>query len=440
MEPGVAGALLAIDAVLEGHPVDPEYAELAELALILTSERPLVAEDFAASMDTRVKRRFARPAPSPEGRRRRSPRWRPLFGTAAGVAVAGVAAALVISGLNGSQPQLRRDISAAPGVAVGGATVAASTSSSATAAATSSGASAPAAPVPNGPGSGGGSSGQQLYGAAGGKSAAPPHATAHAKPSTHTTVPTSGAATGTRQVIQSAQLLLRASPTQVQQVAQQVFTIVQDNQGIVASSNVTSSGAGVRAPATIPGPYPGAYAVFQLSIPSGNLTQALGQLSRMQGARVVSRTDNTQDVTGQVGGAGIRLAEARALRRSLLKQLAAALTTQQVDSIQLQLKDADAAIARDLKALNSIKRQVAYSRVTVTVQGLVAPVAHKHNSGGGFTLRRAAHDAGRVLVVAAGVALIVLAVMVPVGLLLAALAWIGFTVRRRRREHALDLV
>jgi len=45
-----------------------------------------------------------------------------------------------------------------------------------------------------------------------------------------------------------------------------------------------------------------------------------------------------------------------------------------------------------------------------------------------------------VLVVVAGVALITLAILLPVGLVAALLAWVGFAVRRRRRDQALDLV
>jgi hypothetical protein len=44
-----------------------------------------------------------------------------------------------------------------------------------------------------------------------------------------------------------------------------------------------------------------------------------------------------------------------------------------------------------------------------------------------------------VLTVGAGVALIVLAVLVPVGLVAALAWWIGALVRRRRREQALDM-
>ncbi|HZE04000.1 MAG TPA: DUF4349 domain-containing protein, partial [Solirubrobacteraceae bacterium] len=183
---------------------------------------------------------------------------------------------------------------------------------------------------------------------------------------------------------------------------------------------------------------PNGYADFQISVPSANLAQTLSALSSLHGATVVSRSDTTTDITGRLGGAGERLAEARALRRSLLKQLAAAVTTQQVNSLKVQLRDADASIASDLSTLRGLQRQVAYSRISVTIQAVAAPPPVSHGSG--FTLGRAAHDAGRVLVVVAGAALIALAVLVPFALLAALAAWAGLAIRRRRREHALDLV
>ena len=175
-------------------------------------------------------------------------------------------------------------------------------------------------------------------------------------------------------------------------------------------------------------------------MPSANLAATLAALSELKGAHVVSRTDNTNDITGQVGGAGQKLAEARALRRSLLKQLGNATTTDQVTSIQARLHDANASIASDLSTLRGLQRQVAYSNITVRIQSSTAPPPVAHHPSGGFTIGKAAHDAGRVLVVVAGVALIVLAVLVPVGLVAALLAWVGYAVRRRRRDQALDLV
>jgi hypothetical protein len=42
--------------------------------------------------------------------------------------------------------------------------------------------------------------------------------------------------------------------------------------------------------------------------------------------------------------------------------------------------------------------------------------------------------------VVAGVGLIALAVLVPLGLVAALVAWIGLAIRRRRREQVLDLL
>src|ERR1700735_4348286 len=61
LEPEVLAALEAIDATLHGEPVDPEHAELAELALILRDERPVPGDAFLTRLDRRVQDRFAAP-------------------------------------------------------------------------------------------------------------------------------------------------------------------------------------------------------------------------------------------------------------------------------------------------------------------------------------------------------------------------------------------
>ncbi len=389
----VAAALLAVDTTLAGEPADPEYAELSELALILAADRPAPRADFAAALDERVERRFARPAPPERTRERRRRGW--LWGSAAGLAgaLAAVLMVVVLAGHGGgasnrvsssasnaaSAPPVARDLA---GHARGSASSAGSSAAASAAAGVSSSSTAPGTPAP-----------------------AP--------------VPS-----GKRQIVQSAQLQLSTAPARIDAVAQQVFNVVAAEKGFVQTSNVTATGT------------PDANAQFQLSVPSGNLAPTLDALSSLRGAAVVSRTDATNDITGQVGGAGQRLAEARALRRSLLKQLAAATTSTQVHSLQAQLRDADASIASDLSTLRGLQRQVAYSHIGVSVQAAVVAPA----PGSSFTLGRAAHDAGRVLVVVAGVALIALAVLIPLGLVGALLVWAGLAVRRRGREQALDLV
>ena len=388
LEPEMAAALAAIDATLQGDPVDPEHAELAELALILRAERPAPAPEAAGAIDERVAERWARP---PLRRRLRPARgWlaAPVAGLAAVVLVV-----VIVSGGGGGV--------SSSAVSSAGASSTASTSASGAASAGS---------AVSGAGAGAGAS-----------ASAPSRAAAPAKDAP------APSPSGMRQVVQSAQLSLSTAPSRIDDVAQQVFDVVDAENGIVVNSHVTSTG----------GPDGGAR--FALSVPVGNLQRTVSELSQLHGAHVVSRSDDTNDITGQVGGAGRRLAEARALRRSLLRQLAAATTTETIASLRAQLRDADATIGRDSASLNGLHRSVADSSLTVTIQAASVPVpAASH--GGGFTLHRAVHDAGRVLVVVAGVALIALAVLVPLGLLGGLVAWVGLVLRRRRREAMLDLM
>jgi hypothetical protein len=406
--PDIAGALMAVDATLAGDPVDPQYAELAELALILRGERPRTSDAFTARLDAQVQRRFARPAPAVRGTGLR--RW--LGGSLAGLtaAAAGVAVVLVLAGGHGGGSS--NSSSAAAGTVVSSASASASHSAGAAA-------------------------GKPLLGVTPAiREAKRPTAAAAATATSSSSSAASSAPgsvipspviPGTRQVVQSAQLVLGVAPKRIDDVSQQVFNVVGQEKGYVNGSNVTSGGGDGGAS-------------FQLSVPSANLAATLTSLSQLRGAHVMSRTDNTNDITGQVGGAGQKLAEARALRRSLLKQLANATTTEQVDSIQARLHDANASIASDLSTLRGLQRQVAYSTINVRIQSAAAPPPVSQHHSSGFTIGTAAHDAGRVLVVVAGVALIVLAAMVPVALVGALLAWVIFAVRRRRRDQALDLV
>jgi hypothetical protein len=404
LEPEVEAALEAIDATLAGDPVDPEHAELAELALILRADRPPVGEPFAAAMDARARERFS----VGSGRRRRTPRplrrpargwivWAPAGALAAVVLV--VALVTLVPG--GGSRSTVSDLAARPPSAPFSEKTPAVSSSSASA--------SPAA-------------GSTSAGFSAASSTTASAAPTVAEP----TAPTGG----NRQVVQSARLALSTRPKQVNAVAQQVFDVVGSEKGYVANSSVTATG------------HPDSDADFQLSVPSANLQQTLISLAQLRGATVVSSTNNSQDITGKVGGAGRRLAEARALLRSLLGRLANAFTTEQIDSLKAQIRDANATIERDQAALNGLHRQVQYSRIALMIQGSApaggAAGGSSGSGGSGFTLHRAGHDAVRVLVVAAGVLLIALAVAIPLGLVAALLAWLWLRLRRHRRESALD--
>lgn len=415
-DPEVVATLEAIDATLAGEAVDPRHAELAELALMLAADRPVIDPASAAALDQR--RPWRAGAPRSEGRRRARSWW--VWAPATAVAASLAVAVVIVVGQGGSSGM---------GSFAGGTTASGSSVSSAAGAGTSP-ALAPrekravvrhaaaskalqlAQPRDSSAGSAGASSQAFL-----------PSTSA---PAGNLPLSTLQPPTADRKVIQGAQLSLATTSRRVDQVAQEVFNVIGQQKGIVKSSRVTANGG------------QGGYAEFQLSVPSGNLAATMGALSNLQYARVASRTDSTQDVTNQYRVDQRHLADDRALRTSLLKQLAAAVTQAEIDSLTARIHDAEAAISRDEAALNALNRSVGFSQIYVSINAGALPVPAHHGSGG-FTLRKAVHDAGRVLTVAAGVALIVLAALLPVALVAALLWWIGSTMRRRRRQQALDL-
>jgi uncharacterized protein DUF4349 len=391
-EPEIVAALDAIDATLAGEPVDPRYAELAELALLVAAQRPEIEPAYARALDERVAKRLET---EPKRRQSKVRVWT-LSSAAAAVAV-GVVALVVALPSGGGSPGPERVLTAAGAPA---------TSSAARPGARV--AKVPGAPVRILPAT------PPVSTSASGTSAA-------SVPPGVLQPPQQG-----RQIVQSSQLSLATSPIRMDVVAQEVYNVVGAHDGIVSNSTVTATGG------------PGGYAQFQLSVPSAALAQTMAQLSQLRYASVVSRTDTTQDVTDQISQVNRRLGNAQALRTSLLKQLANATSQQQIDSLQAQLHDADSTIASAESQLRNLNHQVSYSQVMVTIQGGATPIVPTRG-GGGFTISKAAHDAGRVLTVVAGVALIVLAALVPLTLVVALSLWIAAVLRRRRREQALDL-
>ena len=397
IDPELAATLDAIDATLAGEPVDARYADVAEIALLLRDERPAVPAAFARSMDERVGRRFAPVASAAPPAKRW---WRMAgFWEATGALTAGVAlivGLVMVVGMhsNGSSES----------------------SSSASSAATSTSESAASS------GASGASSGA-LGSTAGSAQKSPAFAPAPSA-STAAHPPLQPPTTG-RKVVQSAQLQLAAAPDRIDDVAQEVYDVIGALNGVVENSMVTQTG-GTDGSAN-----------FQLSVPSASLGQAMSQLSSLNYASVLSRTDASQDITDQYGAAKRALADARALRTSLLKQLANATTTEQLDSLKAQIRDAEASISSDEATLARMNRQVGFSQLALQINARSAPAPATHHSGG-FGIGRAAHDAGRVLTVAAGVALIALAALTPVALVVALVWWAGAAMRRRRREQALD--
>jgi hypothetical protein len=415
LDPDIATDLEVIDATLGGLIVDPAHTELAEITLLLAAERQPPPEEVARRLDARVDFRFA-----PE--RDRRPRRHQIFlrsalggGTAAFAAA--VAAVAVLS--NGSPTENL--------AAVGNH-----------GASTNSG--APLSPRAGVPATARSPRALQQTHSPG--VAAPsigPNRPAKTLDSIPAANPVAGGAIASpnapspladgRRIVQSADLELTSANAHVADVGQEVFNVVSQVNGFVVNSSVTAASGNQG------------YASFTLSIPSGNLQRAITRMSSLQYAHVSSRTDGTQDVNNQYLSDVRRLQDARTLRTSLLKQLASAYTTTQIQSVTAQIHDAEASISSDEATLHGLAHRIGFSRLTVEINAgpIYVPVAKPHTTSSGFTLGRAVHDSVRVLTVAAGVALIALAALIPFALLIALAAWIGYWMRRRRRAHVLDV-
>jgi hypothetical protein len=230
-----------------------------------------------------------------------------------------------------------------------------------------------------------------------------------------------------RFVEHSAAITLATPPADVADTADRIVAVADRLGGFVVSSTVTATDGS------------GGGGEFVLRVPAARLPEALAQLSRI--AHVRERRQDATDITAQHTSAADRLAEARAQRASLLRRLAKATTDAETASLRAQLKDVDRRIAVDRAALGRVDNRARYANVAVSLvadpkAGAAGP---KHHTSG-WTPGDAAHTALRVLEVAVGVALVALAVLVPLGLVVALILVAVRLSARRGRERALDAV
>lgn len=414
LTPDEARELDALERALAGDPVDPDLRELEELVHDIRATAPEMTPAFAARLERDVADGFPEPVERPVLRRPR--RWMLL--PAVGVLAAALVALVVVLGQNdASRPASSvladQDVPAQSAQAPATDGAGATDSAAATGGADEQRELAPSAPD---------EAATPSAGRASDPAAAAPAPSAQAIPAP-VPPPAANLKAGTpRKVQRSAALTLETPSDEVAATSDAVIRTVDRFGGIVASSQIGTDDE------------TGGEATFDLRIPTDRLDDALAALSKL--GHVADRTQDLQDITSSFTSVQDRLTDARAERRGLLRALARATTQAQIDSLKARLRDSRSTISRLNGDLASLKRRADLSRVGLTVRGVEGGGGAA--TGGDWSPGDAAGDALRVLEVMAGIALVALAIAVPLGLLGLAIVLSTRGLRRRGRERALD--
>ena len=225
--------------------------------------------------------------------------------------------------------------------------------------------------------------------------------------------------TDERIVDATARITLGADTDRVQEVANDVVAVTDRHDGVVLNSQVTTDVGGARA-------------AFELEIPYKQLGAAFTDLSGL--ADVISRTEAGQDITARAVRAQKDLAATYERIRRARIELIRADTTEERLVIESRISALEATADAQQAELNGVERQGRFATVNVDVTSS----GPGSDQDGDWSLGEALDDAGRVLEVIGGIALVSLAVLVPLAAF-GALAWLIATrIRHRRRERALD--
>jgi Domain of unknown function (DUF4349) len=227
-----------------------------------------------------------------------------------------------------------------------------------------------------------------------------------------------------RKIERSAYVTLGTKPGEVAGAAARVYEAVHAANGVVLHSKVQSGSSGAT----------GAY--FELLIPSAKLDDALSAFSQI--AEVRERHDATNDITAPTVGAAEELRDSNASIEGLLKELGDTETEAERESVEARLREERGRHASIRARLDHLDKRASMSEVTVRiVTDHGAGVTPPSKDGGSWGVGDALHDAGHILTIAAGVALIGLAILGPIALIALAF-WLANRFRvRRLRERTL---
>lgn len=385
-----------------------------QLAADLKALRPTPRPEFTAELDERAAAGFPRrsrlPRPSLGPLRSLPPMRLALAGGAVALFAIVVASALVVANQNGTEPQgnlallEQKSKPAAPSPDAPDRASGAGQSSQEESTGIQYTTDVPT--VPSEASSGSSSAGGSVYGTA-------------APEAEDLEVERTSGKPNRRAVERSAEIVLAAEPGDVGEDSSEVFELVHAHDGIVMSSS-THEGKPGRAGAR-----------FELLLPSEDLGDALAALSEIDEVR--SRHEATTDITAPTVDTAELLRDSKARIDSLLSQLKTAETEGEREAVETELRQERRHRARLRGNLQQLEHRASFSRVLVLIE--TGTTEESGTGGGSWGIDDALGDAGRVLAVAAAVAVVGLAILGPIALI-ALLAWLTHRawVRRERRR------
>jgi hypothetical protein len=226
-----------------------------------------------------------------------------------------------------------------------------------------------------------------------------------------------------RDIERAAEITLGTKPGEVGDASAQVFQTVHTYNGVVLNSE-TTNGSGTDAGAR-----------FELLIPSGKLDDAMAAFSKI--GEVRSRHESTQDITAPTVGTSERLQDSNARIDGLLAQLSEATTESEREVVEAELSHERHHAANLKGSLENLDRRASLSNVELRIESGRGAVSPEEDEGSSWGIGDAFHDAGHLLAIAAGVAIIAFAVLAPLALILFLIWLASRSFTRRARERAL---
>ncbi len=217
----------------------------------------------------------------------------------------------------------------------------------------------------------------------------------------------------------TARMRLGAPEGEVQEVANGVVSTTDRYGGVVINSEVTSDQGGARA-------------AFELEIPFAKLDAALTDLSEL--GDVISRTEAAEDITNDAVRAQRDYANVREQIADKRIELIEADTREERLILKSQIASLEAQADTYEAQFNGVRREARFATVNVDVTS----DGPDSDEEGGWGIGDAIDDAGSVLETIGGIALVSLAVLLPLALVGALAYWLVTLARKAGREKALD--